>query len=63
MYRENGEFKYDLWIPRPKETQEAANEIKITRGEYALLQEITEHIKGTNESKGEKDFPRQEDPL
>ena len=56
MYRENGEFKYDLWIPRPRSVPEPANEIKITKGQYAVLQEITEQLKG------ETDFPRQ-DPL
>jgi len=37
MYRENGEFKYDLWLPRPRSIAQVNSPVEITKGAFGVL--------------------------
>ena len=37
MYREEGEFKYDLWIPKPKAVGSVSTPIEVSKGAFGPL--------------------------
>ena len=55
MYREGGEFKYDMWIPRPKVIAPVSSPVEVSAGQFGPLN-------SQNESRSEEGFQRQ-DPL
>ena len=39
MYREGGEFKYDMWIPRPKAIAPVSSSVEVSSGAFGALAE------------------------
>ena len=37
MYREDGEFKYDLWIPKPKAVAAVSTPVEVSKGAFGAL--------------------------